>query len=115
MRPSIEQNELQYETLVDVTQFGTILRYLDSPSSAIYQVILIDEAIPLGRYAAVLERAMEYPRCERSLQEWFKAGLARELREGFDLPQFFSREDTAVSQPVRCLYLPPTYLIQIRE
>ena len=104
-----------YASLVDVTDFGTILRYYDSPTSDISQVVLVEPSVLLHDVAAATATLSTAKESRTLMSEWVQTRSFRNLSDEKAGELLFSRDEVDADQAVKCIFLPPVYLIQLHE
>ncbi|QDV81053.1 hypothetical protein [Botrimarina mediterranea] len=109
--PSVRHLEAFFAARIDPINYGTVLRYLDSPTSEIQQVILVAHGLKLEHAAPALSGLMDDPACRQLVGDWFRGGHLRSLADEPEASEF-PRERFSPDERLRCLYLPPAYLIQ---
>jgi hypothetical protein len=105
----------RFESLIDLTTFATVRRYLLAAHSPITAVLFVKHRRLLPRVAALLAgddgQGLETRR--RQLERWFASA---ELRLGGHTDNAFLANLDAISDAAGCevLFLPPVYLVCLR-
>ena len=106
---------LNYSSLIDLTNFGTIRRYLGRAKSPISGVLFVASEDVLVEVAALLDgaRVERTKPAQQRLNLFLEAGLVRpgmdERAEGGGLGVNMDRIPD--DQSCRAIYLPPVYLV----
>ncbi|QDV73669.1 hypothetical protein [Botrimarina mediterranea] len=109
--------ETAYKTRIDPTDFDTVLIYLDASASPVNEVYLVGQNIALATAGAVVEGLRFAPaECGALMKRWRETGELRLLCPNEHPSEGLFRFDRTTfnrAQLLRCLYLPPAYLVQI--
>jgi hypothetical protein len=111
---------LQFDSLIDLTYFGTIRRTLNGTGPTITDVLFVRSGLRLSALADLLTGGFSASN-RRQLTDWFERG---QLRIGHNRSQVLDSnvasdlvdlESISDDAHCRALFLPPYYLVQMLD